>query len=109
MKPQDFRVISKERHIEISSKGGEACHKNGKAFSFTKKTASEAGKKGAEKRAKIVSWMKENKSSYEDALDLAADCCSVFKIWREDFSVPKYVMRKAIELFKESNDKYSVS
>lgn len=102
MKSNDFRKLSKEKHLEISSKGGLACHASGNAFGFTKKSASEAGKKGAEKRKVITDWMESNKSNYEDALDLASDCCSTFGCWKEDLSVPAFIMRKAKRIFGES-------
>lgn len=99
IKPHDFRAISKDRHLEISSKGGLACHASGNAFGFTKKSASEAGKKGAEKRKEVTDWMDKNKSNYEDALDLASDCCSTFSCWKDDLSIPAFIMRKAKRIF----------
>lgn len=100
MKRHDFRLISKEKHLEISSKGGLACHAGPNAKGFSKNSASDAGKKSAEKRAKISSWLDVNKGSYDDALDLAADCCSTFGAWKEDLSIPKFIMTKAKKLIK---------
>ena len=52
----------------------------------------------------MFSWMEAHHDEYETELDLAADCCSVFGIWEDDYSVPEEILKMAISLKNPKKD-----
>jgi Stress-induced bacterial acidophilic repeat motif. len=53
-KRQGFASLSKERHREISSKGGKRSQELGTAHRFDKETGPIAGKKGGRPKKQVV-------------------------------------------------------
>jgi general stress protein YciG len=46
--PRGFAVMSRERQLEIASKGGKAAHQKGTAHEWTHEEAAAAGRKGGQ-------------------------------------------------------------
>ena len=50
-----FASMASEKQREIARKGGRAAHEKGKAHEFTSEEARQAGRKGGERIAQIMS------------------------------------------------------
>lgn len=56
--PRGFHNLTEEKRKEISSKGGKAAQKSGKARKWTTEQAREAGRKGGERKAENINKRK---------------------------------------------------
>ncbi|CAN5299795.1 hypothetical protein BH10PAT2_BH10PAT2_2010 [soil metagenome] len=55
VKTRGFAKMSKEKQLEIASKGGKAAHAQGTAHTFSSEEAKAAGRKGGQAPRKVLS------------------------------------------------------